>query len=335
MTQQEPMTVAVAGATGFVGRHVVAELARRGHAVRALVRDTQKAAEVFRGLADDAEITRIQADSIGSESAARLVEGADACVNCIGIIREQDGQRFRALHVAAVDALLKACAAQGAARRFVQISALGVSSDGRAKYQATKAEGERLVRAGTIPWTILRPSAILGDDGELMGQLRGWAKGTEPPFLFMPYFSRRTDGRWTVIPGETEDPKIAPVLVQDVARAVADALENASTEGEVYNLSGSETVSWPELLEAVRDATPGAKKTIKPAGIPAPPAHLAAQVAGFVGLGGLLPFDPGMAAMAAEDSVADLAKFEADFGFTPRSFREAFSHKAAASGAGA
>lgn len=330
MTQQKSMTVAVAGATGFVGRHVVGELTSRGHRVRALVRDNTKAGEVLGILQDSDRITRVTAPSLSEASARELTDGADACVNCIGIIREEHGNRFDALHVRAVEMLTEACRSSGAVERFVQVSALGVTPDGRAKYQRTKAEGERVVRHSGLAWTIFRPSAVLGEGGELMEMMREWARGRQAPFAFMPYFTRRSDGQWSVVPSETTDPRIAPVLVEDLARAVADSLEQPETAGEVYNICGSESVTWPELLTAVRDSTPGAKPNISPAGIPAPAAHAAATVAGFLGLGGLLPFDPGMAAMAAEDSTADLAKFESHFGFEPRSFRDALGTPARA-----
>ena len=201
MSQTDGMTIAVAGATGFVGRHVVAELVRRGHTVRALVRDTAKAGEAFAGVSDRSRVVSVQTDSISRESAHRLVDGAQACVNCIGILREQQGQRFEALHVAATRALVEACEAQldseGGFERFIRISALGVSPDGRAAYERTKAEGERLVRRSDLPWTIFRPSAILGEGGELTDMLRQWAKGKIPPYVFMPYFTRRADGMWS------------------------------------------------------------------------------------------------------------------------------------------
>jgi NADH dehydrogenase len=320
MTLAHPLTVAVTGATGFVGRHVVEALLARGHTVRALVRDTAKASQVFRPIHDRSRLTQITAEGLTASAARELVEGAQALVNCIGIIREQDGQRFEALHVEAVRTLVDACEASGSARRLVQISALGVHPDGRAEYQRTKFRGETIVRGSALDWTILRPSGIVGDGGELTELMARWARGGTGPF--MPYFSRLKGGEWSLIPGETEDPSVAPVAVRDVARAAADALEHPQTIGEVYNLCGAETVRWPELLTFVRDHTPRAKRGIKPAGIPAPAAHLAATVAGIVGLGGLLPFDAGMAAMAAEDSTADMDKFRAHFGFAPGSFRE-------------
>ncbi|MEL6498943.1 MAG: NAD(P)H-binding protein [Planctomycetota bacterium] len=331
-TEHEPpeaLTIAVAGATGFVGRHVVAELVRRGHTVRALVRDIDKANRAFADVEDRSRVVPVQADSISNDSAARLVGDAQACVNCIGIIREEHGKRFDALHVGAVRALVSACeraeAKSGAFERFIQISALGVSPEGRARYQRTKAEGERVVRRSLLPWTIFRPSAIVGEGGELTELLRGWARGKAPPFVFMPYFTRRADRVWSVWPGESEDPRVAPVPVVDLARAVADAFDLGGTVGEIYNVCGHDAVSWPELLEFVRDHTSGAKPKIQPAGLPAPPAVIAAQIAGIIGIGSLLPFDPGMASMAAEDSTADMGKFEADFGFVPGSFRGVFA----------
>lgn len=328
-TPTDAMTIAVAGATGFVGRHVVAELVRRGYTVRAMVRDIEKAGRAFAGVEDRSKIVAAQARSISNDSARALVAGAHACVNCIGIIREEHGKRFEALHVGAVRALVAACerenARSNAFERFVQISALGVSPEGRAIYQKTKAEGERVIRRSLLPWTIFRPSAIVGEGGELTDMLRGWARGKAPPFVFMPYFTRRADHVWSVWPAETEDPMVAPVTVTDLARAVADSLDLGTTVGETYNVCGNEVLSWPELLEFVRDNTPGAKPKIQPAGLPAPPAVIAAQIAGIVGIGSLLPFDPGMASMASEDSTADMGKFEADFGFVPTSFRSVFA----------
>lgn len=316
------MTVAVAGATGFVGRHVASELLAHGHAVRALVRTPDKAARAFRDAPNRDRLTLVQAETVTEDSASRLVGGADACVNCIGIIREQQGQRFDFLHVRVPAMLAGACGAQGVSR-FVQISALGADPDGRAVYQKTKYAGELAVRRSGLDWTIFRPGMILGAGGELGGLFAGWARGKSQPWLFMPYFTRRADGKWNLIPAETEDPSVMPVSVTDLARAVRLALSNEEAVGEIYNVVGSEKVTWPELLIAARDATPGAKKNIRPGGIPAPAAALAALKAKIVGMGGMLPFDAGMASMGSEDSTASGEKFAAHFGFTPGSFRGA------------
>jgi NADH dehydrogenase len=318
----QSMTVAVTGATGFVGRHVVRELLAHGHAVRALVRTPSKATRAFEDAANRDKLTLVQAETVTEDSASRLVEGADACVNCIGIIREEQGQRFDFLHVRVPELLSKACRSHGV-DRYVQISALGADPDGRAEYQRSKYAGEKAVRRSGLDWTIFRPSLVLGEGGEMGGLLAQWARGKSQPWFFMPYFTRRADGQWSLIPGETTDPIIAPIGVHDLAKAVRLALGNDESVGEVYNAVGSEAVSWPEMLRTARDATPGAKKTIQPGGIPAPAAALAAMKMKFFGMGNLLPFDAGMAAMGAEDSTASLEKFEAHFGFVPGSYEGA------------
>lgn len=318
----QSMTVAVTGATGFVGSHIVRELLAHGHSVRALVRTPAKASDVFAGIEGRDRLSFVQAETVTDESASRLVEGAQACINCIGIIREQQGQRFDFLHVRVPELLASACKSHGV-DRFIQISALGADPDGRARYQQTKYAGEKVLRRSGLDWTIFRPGLIVGEGGEFTEMMADWARGATQPWLFMPYFTRRADGQWSYIPGETTDPVVAPVSVTDLARAVRLALGNDETVGEIYNVVGAEAVSWPDLLIAARDATPRAKPNIRPGGIPAPAAYLAAMKMKLIGMGGMLPFDAGMAAMGAEDSTASIEKFAAHFGFVPGSFQGA------------
>ena len=82
-------TVAVAGATGFVGRNMVRELLSRGFGVRALTRSASKAADV---LPTDESLTIVEGDALGSDVLGRLVDGAEACINLVGILREASGR---------------------------------------------------------------------------------------------------------------------------------------------------------------------------------------------------------------------------------------------------
>jgi nucleoside-diphosphate-sugar epimerase len=88
-------------------------------------------------------------------------------------------------------------------------------------------------------------------------------------------------------------------------------------------------MSWPVFLRAIRDNTPGAHK-FSPFGIPSEPVALMAKAAELVGLGGLLPFDEGMARMGAQDSTADTTKANRDLGFKPRPFVSSYAKYAAA-----
>lgn len=318
----EQQTVAVAGATGFVGRFIVKELLSRGYAVRGLVRDRAKAAAV---LPKDAKLTLVTGDVQDGASLAELSRGAWACVNAIGILREGHGQTFRKLHVDATRALVAACREAGV-ERFVQVSALGVTDDGKTKYQKTKFEGEGIVRRSGLAWTILRPSLVHGADGEFMTLAKGWVTGSKQPWFFLPYFTRGVLTSDVPLAAIRREPgSIQPVAVEDVAWAAAESLAKPDAAGEVINLVGPEVLTWPELLRAVRDAVPGANPDLEPLGIPAEAAAVQAVIATKMGIGGLLPFDAGMAVMGSSDSTASADKARAVLGFEGRGFRKAMT----------
>jgi uncharacterized protein YbjT (DUF2867 family) len=311
-------TVAVTGATGFVGRHVVRELLARGVRVRALVRDGAKAGKI---LGTPGGLSMVIGDLFRPEGLGELVSGCTAAVHTVGIIREApDGQTFQRIHVEAVRRLIEAMREHGC-ERLAHISALGVTDGADTAYARSKFEGETLVRRSGLRWTILRPSMIHGPEGELTRMMADWARGRAAPFLFMPYFSRVKPGSSPLRPA-FEAPRIQPVAVEDVARAVAECLDRETAEGEVYPLAGGEVLTWPELLEFVRDRVPLARKGIRPRGIPGFLAAAEARASAMLGMGQLLPFDEGMARMGARDNLASSCKASEHLGFTPAGYRE-------------
>lgn len=310
-------TVAVTGASGFVGRYVVRELLARDYKVRALVRDVASARKV---LGSDPGLALIGGDILDGRSMGSAAAGCQACIHLIGIIREETGATFRKIHVDATAAALEACRAAGI-RRYLHMSALGVSDEGRTDYQKTKWEAETLVRRSGLDWTIFRPGLIHGAGSEFIAVARGWLSGKKPPYKFLPYFTRpQTDFSVPMGPTRYLDPVVQPIAVEDVAIAFAAALARPASIGEVYNLVGADRMSWPALLLALREELPGARDDLKPMGIPSDLAAAGAMAATAVGLGGLLPFDPGMAIMGAEDSTASMGKAHSQLGLTPRPF---------------
>ena len=310
-------TIAVAGATGFVGRHAVKALLDAGFAVRALVRDRAKARTVLPSAPAD-KLAIVQGDGLSRASMTELVQGSHAAVHLIGILRENGAeQTFQRMHVETARYLLDACKGAGVGR-YVQLSALGANHDGPTKYQLTKWAGEELVRASGLNWTILRPSMIMGHGSEFEKTAKGWFDGDTAPWYFAPYFMGwKEDNSVPAGPVTFTDPVIQPVAVDDVAKAIVSSLQHEATIGEIYNLVGPDKMTWPQMLTRLRNAIAPTSATA-PLGIPGKVAALAAKGAALAGMGGVLPFDEGMAIMGSLDSVSEMHKAEKQLGFHPK-----------------
>lgn len=309
--------VAVTGATGFVGREVVRLLLRRGVRVRVLARETAKAWRVLPG---DARLDVVEGGVFNDEARQRLCEGADSVIHLIGVRREVGGATFQRMHVEAAARMLESARDAGV-RRFIHMSALGSRSGAPSKYHQSKIEGENLVRRSGLDWTILRPSVIHGPEGEFMQMAKGWVTGQAPPKFFLPYFEQT--GRPIDERRAGEHPRaslVQPVHVGDVAWAVCECLTRPETIREVYPLGGPEALTWPQLLEVIRDLVPGAKASLKPVGVPANWALVAARAAGAIGAGALLPFGPDDVLMATEDSTCSNVKAGKHLGYEPSHF---------------
>ncbi|OAB62355.1 hypothetical protein AY599_03775 [Leptolyngbya valderiana BDU 20041] len=314
-------TVAVTGATGFVGGHVVRALLDRGYKVRALSHSHKDIAD----LRDRDAVAVTVGDINNADALAELLRGCTAAIHLVGIIRETKNKRFDALHVEGTRSIVKACQRAGV-RRYLHMSALGVDDEARTQYQKTKFKAEQEVRASDLDWTIFRPSLIHGPGGEFTQMMVQWSRGEIAPWIGMPYFRRpETEQRVPFGGVSYVDPEVQPIVVTDVANYFVDALERDETIGEIFNLVGAERLSWPAMLEYVHEHVPHAKKGVHPLWAPADIAALQAKAASFVGLGGLLPFDEGMATMGAQDSTSSLERVEAYFDRQPKPFRDSFS----------
>ncbi|MFI4916969.1 MAG: NAD(P)H-binding protein [Phycisphaerales bacterium JB060] len=318
---QNKGTVAVTGATGFVGGHVVRTLLDRGYQVRALSHSHKDTAD----LRDRNAVTVVVGDINDASALNELIRGCTAVIHLVGIIRESKGKRFQALHVEGTRSILKACQRAGVTR-YLHMSALGVDDEARTEYQKTKFKAEQEVRASDLDWTIFRPSLIHGPGGEFTEMMAQWSRGEIAPWIGMPYFRRPETEQRVPLGGVTYvDPEVQPIVVTDVAAYFADALERPETIGEIFNLVGAERISWPAMLEYVHEHVPHAKEGVHPLWAPADIAAIQAKTAQFVGLGNLLPFDEGMATMGAQDSTSSLERVQAYFDREPMPFRESFS----------
>jgi nucleoside-diphosphate-sugar epimerase len=293
--------VFVTGASGFVGSAVVAALLDRGHGVTALVHRRPIA---------DGRVRNVTGDLFDAAALVEELRGATAIVHLVGVIAERPskGITFDRVHDQGTAALVRAAVAAGV-RRFVYLSAQGARPDAPAAYHRTKFAAEQHVRSADLDWTILRPSLVHGPAGEFTRMLAGWARGRSPPYLFMPYFGAGPLGL-----GHRY--QVQPIHVDDVARAVVDALERPTTIGQTIPLGGPDRMTWPQMYRTAAEAIVGRRRPV--VAIPAWYAKLLTHVVPRP----LLPFGRSEVLMSQEDNVCDPAAMTAAFGWPPRPFGE-------------
>src|SRR5689334_6053615 len=124
------MRVLVLGGTGFLGRHVVAALDARGHEV--IVGSRTRAAEDAPPDAPPRRIARFE-DLTEPARWMPVVEGMDAVVNCVGILRERGRATYERIHLVAPAALAAACA-KLRIRRLIHVSALGLRKEAQSRF---------------------------------------------------------------------------------------------------------------------------------------------------------------------------------------------------------
>ena len=165
------MTIAVTGATGFVGQAVLDEACRRDTALRALARREQPAC---------AGVEWVRGDLADREALARLVAGAEAVLHIAGVVNTPDPMGFHLGNVAGTEALVEAAAAAGV-RRFVFVSSLAAREPKLSHYGQSKRHAEDVVQGSGLDWTIVRPPAIYGPrDREIFDMFRAARWGVVP-----------------------------------------------------------------------------------------------------------------------------------------------------------
>ncbi|WGM41184.1 complex I NDUFA9 subunit family protein [Caulobacter sp. NIBR1757] len=253
--------VTVFGGTGFIGRQVVRALAKKGLRVRAAARQPGRGYRL-RMLGDVGQISVVQANIRDKASIARAVEGAEAVINLVGIMRESGRQRFLAVHGMGTRNVAEAARAAGA-RRFVQMSAIGADPDGASKYARTKAEGEAAVREVYPDAVIIRPSIVFGPEDDFFNRF-GQMAALSPA---LPLIGG----------GHT---KFQPIYVGDLAAAIAQAAASDAFAGQTIELGGPAVHDFKALMAFVCTET-GRKRILAP--LPFPLAALMGMAGDLVG----------------------------------------------------
>jgi NADH dehydrogenase len=226
---QTPKLVVVFGGSGFVGRHVVRALARRGYRIRVACRRPDLAGHL-QPLGNVGQIQPVQANVRVRWSVDRAVQGADHVVNLVAILHESGRQKFTSLHEFGARAVAEAARAVGAG--LTHISALGADLNAQSEYARTKALGEKAILETISDAVILRPSINFGPEDRFFNRFANMARYS--PVLPL------------IGGGQT---KFQPVYVGDVAEAVARSVDGKVKGGRIYELGGPQVLTFKECMQ--------------------------------------------------------------------------------------
>lgn len=285
----KPQRIVVLGGSGFVGRHLVNELARRERAVVVVTRAREHAKTLF--LLPRVEI--VEANVLDATAMARITRGADAVVNLIGILHESRRASFGELHVGVTETAIRACSGNRV-RRLLHMSSLNADPGGPSKYLRSKGEAEARVAESGLAWTIFQPSVIFGPEDRFLNTFATFARVM--PVMFLP----RANARFQ------------PIYVGDVVKAFATALDDDSTIGQRYQLCGPKVYTLRELVKYA-----GSHTSDPPLVIGVPDAIGQVQAWFLERLPGKLLTRDNLASMRV-DSICD-CPFPVVFGARPRS----------------
>ena len=221
--------VTVFGGSGFIGRHTVRALARRGYRVRVAVRRPELAGHL-QPLGNVGQIQPVQANLRVRWSVDRAVEGADHVINLVGILHESGRQSFNAVQDFGARAVAEAARAAGA--KMTQMSAIGADASSESDYARTKARGEAAVLATLPDANIVRASIVFGPEDGFFNRFANMAR-------FSPVLP--------LIGGGTT--RYQPVYVVDVAEALALTVDGKARPGTTYELGGPEVMTFRECME--------------------------------------------------------------------------------------
>lgn len=278
--------VTVFGGSGFVGSQVVRALARAGHRVRVAVRQPGRAYDLLL-LGDVGQIQVVQANIRDPDSVARAVEGAQACVNLVGVLYESGRQKFASLHAEGAGNVALAARAAGISR-MVQVSSIGADPGSPSAYARTKAAGEAAVREALPQAVILRPSIVFGPEDDFFNRFAAMA-------VMSPALPLIGGGKT----------RFQPVFVGDVARAVVAAVSDPACAGKTYELGGPAILTFRQLLELVLSETQR-RRLLLP--LPLPIANLIGLMGNLVALTPIPPpLTTDQVAQLKVDNVADQA----------------------------
>lgn len=227
----------VFGATGFLGRYVVQQLAKMGSQVLVPFRGSEDSPRHLKLMGDLGQIVPMKYDPRDEKSIKAVMAKANVVINLIGREYETRNYSFEEVNHHMAEQLAVISKEHGGIMRFIHMSCLGASPNSESRMLKAKAAAEEAILRELPEATIMRPATMIGTEDRI---LNTWAKFVKN-YSFLPLIGG----------GST---KIQPVFVADVAGAIVAALkDDGSSMGKLYELGGPEVFTVHELAELMHE----------------------------------------------------------------------------------
>ena len=245
-------TVVVTGAFSYTGKYATRILLARGHAIRTLTHDPQRANPFGPG------VEAFPYDFDRADKLRETLQGASALINTYWV-RFPRGQATFESAVQNTLTLIEAAKRAGL-RRIVHVSIANPSLDSPLAYYRGKAQLEQAVKRSGLSYAIVRPTVIFGAEDILINNIAWFVR-------HLPVFGIPGDGQYG----------IRPIYVEDMAQILAEAAE--SGRDAVIDAVGPETFVFEELVKRIAKETRASVRLIH---LPAPLAYLSTRLAGWL-----------------------------------------------------
>ncbi|WP_210503172.1 NAD(P)H-binding protein [Nocardioides xinjiangensis] len=220
-------TVLVTGATGFIGRRLVPALLDAGHDVRAMTRRP----ESYDGPGEP-----VGADVMDAESLAPALQDVDVAVYLVHSLDDPDFERKDA----EAARHFSAAAARAGVRQIVYMGGLGDEDHDLSAHLRSRREVERLLGGDGVPVTVLRAAIVVGHGGISWEITRQLVKNL--PAMVVP--------RWV-------GTRTQPIAIDDVVRYLAGVVDHPDAIGRVFEVGGSEQLTYKTMLEVANEVAGG------------------------------------------------------------------------------
>ena len=228
--QNNQKIIAIFGAGGFIGKHLMRELTKLDYRIKVATRSPYLKG-YLKTQGNPGQIELFETNIFDLDSIKEVLNNCNFVINLVGILYETRKQKFDAVHSYFPDLLSKACS-ELRIEKLIHVSALGIKEKHPSKYMQSKLEGENKIRENFNGSKILRPSVIFGQEDKFFNTFAQIAQ-------FSPMLPLIGGGKT----------KFAPIYVGDVAKAIVRALEINNSESEIYELGGPKEYSFKELMK--------------------------------------------------------------------------------------